>query len=69
MKPKYETPVMVPLGEMARGAGAKCTNGSGASASGSNVCSTGNGAISTGGGSNKGCGPGNSPVCATGAAN
>jgi hypothetical protein len=29
-KPKYESPVIVPLGEMARGAGAECAAGSNA---------------------------------------
>lgn len=27
-KPKYETPIVVPLGEMAKGAGANCIGGS-----------------------------------------
>lgn len=56
----YEAPVVISLGELARGLGAKCTSGSIASGQGANICNDG-GAATDLGGNNPACGAGSIP--------
>ena len=44
-RPRYEAPVLVPLGEMARGFGAACSMGTNAGGQGQGLCRDGGTAI------------------------
>ena len=60
-KPRYETPVLMPLGEMARGAGASCSYGGTPSGKGGGNCGSGatvGGFCAAGGAANGQCAAG-----------